>query len=325
MVPRISLLLLAYNQSSVVEAAVRSCLEQDCEPMEIVLSDDASTDETHAILLKMAAAYVGPHRVRVRRNAKNLGIGAHYNAVIDDSRGQLLITAAGDDISVPHRVRTLVAVWDASGQKADLLTSHLVDMSADGVDGGRIYVDDLARWRSPEDWVRKRPYVVGASHAFTRRLHERFGPIRADLPYEDQAMALRASCMGGGVSVQDALVRYRRGGISAGSAQRLTVAANHQRLIVKHRRQRALYLQVQQDLTTVGRMDLWGGKLKRLLLRSELLLALHASPDLSARMRYLTKYSGAGWVWGLLQVVAVSWPKLHLFWSNFNRRGSLFK
>lgn len=319
MVPRISLLLLAYNQSSTVEAAVRSCLEQDCEPLEIVLSDDASTDDTHALLLKMARAYVGPHQVRVRRNATNLGVGAHYNTLIEDSQGELLVTAAGDDISLPHRVRTLAAAWDASGQMNDLLASHLIDMSANGLDLGTIHVDDLARWRTPDAWARKRPFVVGASHAFTRRLHEQFGPIRADLPYEDQAMALRASCMGGGITVQDALVRYRRGGVSAGAAQRLTATANRERLSKKYLRQRALYLQVQQDLATVGRHDLWGGKLQKRLLRSELYLSLQASVDWTSRCRNLARYSSAGWVWGFIQVIAVSCPRLHLAWSNFKR------
>ena len=320
MTPRISLLVLTYNQVTMVETAVQSCLAQVGEPLEIVLSDDASTDGTYELLLEMAAAYRGPHQVRVRRNPQNLGIGAHYNAAINDSAGQLLVTAAGDDISLPHRVQTLAAAWDATGQKADLLASHLVDMSADGLDMGTIHVDDLASWRRPEDWVRRRPYVVGASHAFTRRLHERFGPIRADLPYEDQAMALRASCMGGGITVQEALVRYRRGGVSAGAGERLTMAANKQRLNVKHHRQRALYLQVQQDLATVGRLDLWRGKLVKKLHQSELVLSLSEAQGWSTRWALLKQHSKAGWAWGFVQLLAAQWPELGLVWSNLKRK-----
>jgi hypothetical protein len=215
----------------------------------------------------------------VRRNPQNLGIGAHYNAAIKDSAGQLLVTAAGDDISLPHRVQTLAAAWDASGQKADLLSSHLVDMSADGMDVGTIRVDDLARWKRPEDWVRKRPYVVGASHAFTRRMHERFGPIRADLPYEDQAMALRASCMGGGITVPEALVKYRRGGVSAGATQRLTAEANQKRLQTKYVRQIALYSQIRHDLLIVDREDLWIGRIRKRMSEVNFLLLCKRRKD----------------------------------------------
>lgn len=320
MTPRISLLVLTYNQATVVETAVQSCLAQVGEPLEIVLSDDASTDGTYALLLEMAAAYRGPHQVRVRRNPQNLGIGAHYNAAIEDSAGQLLVTAAGDDISLPHRVQTLAAAWDASGQKADLLASHLVDMSADGLDMGKIHVDDLARWKRPEDWVRKRPYVVGASHAFTRRLHERFGPIRADLPYEDQAMALRASCMGGGITVQEALVRYRRGGASAGTSQRLTVEANQKRLQTKHIRQHALYSQIRHDLLVVDREDLWAGRIRKKMHRSQLFLALQAARGWGPRLQVIALYPEAGQVWGFFQVILNQWPEIRLFWSNFRRK-----
>ena len=68
-VPRVTLILLAYNQQATARAAAESCLAQQCEPMEVVLSDDASTDNTFAELQAAAAAYCGPHQVRVRRSA----------------------------------------------------------------------------------------------------------------------------------------------------------------------------------------------------------------------------------------------------------------
>jgi hypothetical protein len=320
MTPRISVLLLAFNQEEVVEAAVRSCLAQTGEPLEIVLSDDASTDGTYAVLRQLASAYQGHHQVRVRRNPVNLGIGEHYNQAIADSTGQLLVTAAGDDISLPNRVQSLAAAWDANEQRADLLASYLWDMDANGVDVGQIRVDDLSQWRSPEDWVRKRPFVVGASHAFTRRMHERFGPIRADLPYEDQAMALRACCMGGGITVAEPLVRYRRGGVSAGGGTRRTVAENRQRLRVKHERQCALSRQVLQDLTAAQRPDLWAGRMEQKLRRSELMLALQDATDWKDRWQLARHTTEAGRVWSVVQALGAQWPELATAWSNLRSR-----
>lgn len=133
-------------------------------------------------------------------------------------------------------------------------------------------------------------------------------------------MALRASCMGGGITVQEALVRYRRGGVSAGAGERLTMAANKQRLNVKHRRQRALYLQVQQDLATVGRLDLWRGKLVKKLHQSELVLSLSEAQDWSTRWALLKQHSKAGWAWGFVQLLAAQWPELGLAWSKLKRK-----
>lgn len=314
--PRITLVLFAFNQAACVGDAVKACFAQEGEPLEIVLSDDASTDGTFAELQRLAAGYVGPHHVKVRRNAVNLGVGAHYNAAVADCCGELIVTAAGDDISLPHRVRTLAAVWDASGQRADVLASYLIDMDADGRDLGVLRVDDLATWRSPDDWVRKRPYVVGASHAFTRRLFERFGPIRADLPYEDQVMALRASCMGAGITIDEPLLRYRRGGLSAASAVRMDSAGYCQALAIKHTRQRALALQIHQDLTAAGRSDLWGGRMQRKLHQSELMLALLAAGSWGERQVLALKAHQAGVPWALLQAVNAQWPALGAWFRN---------
>jgi hypothetical protein len=184
-------------------------------------------------------------------------------------------------------------------------------MDADGTDHGVIRVDDLSQWRSADDWVKKRPHVVGASHAFTRRMFERFGPIRADLPYEDQVMSLRASCLGGGITVNEPLVRYRRGGMSAGAAERLSAADNLRRLLTKHTRQQALYLQVERDLATAGRIDLWPGRLRGKLQKSQLLLALAQATSWRGRWTVLRQaglnQADAGTAWALLQALRLPW------------------
>ena len=211
--PRASLLLLAYNQERFVEEAARSCLAQESEPLEIVFSDDASSDRTHEILATVAAAYRGPHRVVVRRNETNLGITGHYNRLVEASCGELLITAAGDDTSHPERAARLLAAWDATGGRADLVSSHLVDIDADGVEHGVLKVDDLAAVGGVDGWLRHRPFIVGAGHAFTRRMMQTFGPLDPQVHHEDQIMVFRALASGGAVTVDAPLVRYRRGGV----------------------------------------------------------------------------------------------------------------
>ena len=211
--PRISVLLLACNQQATARSAALSCLAQLGEPLEIVLSDDASVDATFDELRAAADGYCGSHTVRVRRNAVNLGIGAHYNQLLAETTGELLVTAAGDDFSLPHRVQRLASAWDAGGQRADLIASHFIDMAADGTLGAHIVTDDLALM-TLDGWCRKRPNTVGATHAFTRRLMHRFGPLIDEVWYEDPIIALRALLSGGAMTVPEALVHYRRGGTS---------------------------------------------------------------------------------------------------------------
>lgn len=212
--PEVSLLVLTYQQRDLLDRAVAGAFAQECEPIEIVLSDDGSTDGSFERLLELAAGYRGPHRVVVRPRTPNLGIAEHYNQLLRFSSGELLVTAAGDDVSTPDRVRRLVEAWDTGNRRADLIASHLVDMDADGRLHDVIRVDDLALWRGIDDWMRKRPYIVGAGHAFTRRSMERFGDILPAIAYEDQIMVFRATAMGGAITVDAPLVHYRRGGTS---------------------------------------------------------------------------------------------------------------
>ena len=58
--------LFAYNQEKFIREAVEGAFSQTYEPLEIILSDDYSSDRTFEIIERMAAEYTGPHRVIVR-------------------------------------------------------------------------------------------------------------------------------------------------------------------------------------------------------------------------------------------------------------------
>ncbi len=244
--PLISVLMLAYNQQDMVRAAAESLLDQTGTPLEILLSDDASTDGTYEVIAALARDYRGPHRVVARRNERNQGIGEHLNTLVRESRGELLVVAAGDDISEPTRVEKLQAAWLASDRQLDLIASPLTAMDEHGQLGQTIVVDDLAQWRTIHDWLARKPYVIGAAHAWTRRVFERFGPLRADIAYEDQIMVFRAICAGSAVTLPEPLVRYRSGGTSARQAGR-TAAARLHRLQVQNQRHLAELQQLTSD------------------------------------------------------------------------------
>src|SRR2546428_12446679 len=105
--PLISFLIASYNQEAFIREAVESAFAQSYSPLEIIISDDCSNDRTFEIAQKMAAAYQGPHSVRLNRNATNFGIGGHANRVMELCRGELLAAAAGDDVSMPPRAEII--------------------------------------------------------------------------------------------------------------------------------------------------------------------------------------------------------------------------
>ena len=77
--PRLSLVVMSYRQEAYIADTVASAFASDYPDLEIVLTDDASPDGTFQIMREMAAAYRGPHRIVLNRNAQNLGLIGHVN------------------------------------------------------------------------------------------------------------------------------------------------------------------------------------------------------------------------------------------------------
>lgn len=302
--PQATILFLAYNQQDFVAEAAHSCLAQQGEPLEIIFSDDCSTDNTFAILQDVVRSYSGPHQVTVRQNAHNLGIADHYNTLVKLAQGELLITAAGDDISYPHRAQTLLDAWRDSDCKLDLIASYASSITYQGQDTGQqVKVDQLSNWQGAADWCRKRPYVIGATHAFTKRIWLKFGDIASDIPYEDQVVALRALSMGGGVTLETSLIAYRQGGVSAKKALQ-SPDAKREHIFKRYSRQQAVFRQIQRDLEKMGCTQLWTGKVRRYLLRSDAalwLLESQASGSFNLR-RLFVEFRRCGFFWMTRQI-----------------------
>jgi glycosyltransferase involved in cell wall biosynthesis len=301
---RISVLFLSYNQAHFIKEAVDSILKQQVtEPIEIIFSDDASTDATFQVISQLVSDYQGIHHIKLRQNKVNVGIGEHYNQVIAESRGRLLITAAGDDISFPYRVQKILDTWTASNESLDLIASYLIDMDSSGVNVGLIAVDDLSQWKTPEAWIRQRPYVIGASHAFSRRIYDYFGAFTKDLKYEDQVITFRSMFLGGGATIAEPLLRYRQGGIS--DTDKLKSKKIH-RLYKKYTHQVAWLDQLQKDLLLIDRFDLWAERLSDLKNRSRFMIDIISDDEFSKRCSRLKNIKSSNFFWHIAQIVRVS-------------------
>ncbi len=66
--PLVTFYVITYNQARFVREAVESALAQTYSPIEILLSDDCSTDGTFEIIQETVKGYSGPHTVILNRN-----------------------------------------------------------------------------------------------------------------------------------------------------------------------------------------------------------------------------------------------------------------
>lgn len=214
--PLVTLALLGYAQEDLIEEAILAAFAQTYSPLEIILSDDCSPDGTFAKMEQLAGEYSGPHRVRLNRNPANLHIGAHIQKVAELSNGELIVVNAGDDVSEHHRVERLVDEWLSLSPRPDLLHSDVRRLSLDGELGIVEKPAAVLRFNpSATALARSGDGVMGATQAWSRTLFEQFPPLERHIHCEDRILPFRAALGGGIRYIQEPLLRYRTGGVSA--------------------------------------------------------------------------------------------------------------
>ncbi|MBM3210404.1 glycosyltransferase [Candidatus Saccharibacteria bacterium] len=109
-VPRVSVIIPAYNAEAYISNAIQSIVEQTFQSFEVIIIDDASSDTTYDIA---RAWNLRDTRVQVYRNKKNLGIGANRSKGIELAKGEYICWQDADDISLPNRLEQQVSFLDA--------------------------------------------------------------------------------------------------------------------------------------------------------------------------------------------------------------------
>jgi len=212
-VHKLSVVLLSFNQEDFIVASLQSLFKQDLDDLEIIISDDASTDRTYQLIGELVAAYPGPKVVRHFQNARNLGIIGNFNLALGRASGDLIFIAGGDDVALPQRCSLSYRFWLERGACHDLVAADGYDMSRQGDVLGVKCTDALEAWSLRRWHSESRPYFFGASHMVTRRLCE-LNRLDTRLPFEDQVYVHRALMMGGAIRLPQPLVYHRRGGVS---------------------------------------------------------------------------------------------------------------
>ncbi|MBS1182898.1 MAG: glycosyltransferase family 2 protein [Proteobacteria bacterium] len=119
---RVTVGVPVYNGAPMLRECLDCLLSQTFQDISIVISDNASTDETPEICAEYAAK---DSRIRVVRHSENMGPLANFRYLLDHADTEFFMWRADDDLSDEHFVKELVAVLDAN-PKSQLAIPRIV-------------------------------------------------------------------------------------------------------------------------------------------------------------------------------------------------------
>lgn len=145
--PLVSILIPTYNRATYISSALDSALAQTYPNLEIIVHDDASSDNTKEVL----SGYHDP-RLRVIRTEDNHGMIGGWNYIVKKARGEYIKFLASDDLLEPTCV-------------AELVSSALAHPNSAIITCQRKFINEQGRVVKKMGFANKSVVVNGIQHA----------------------------------------------------------------------------------------------------------------------------------------------------------------
>lgn len=238
--PDTSICIPAYNAEKTLKETVDSVLAQTYENFEILLQDNASTDDTWSMMLEMAKR---DPRIKPLRNSSNLGMIGNWNVVFERAQLTYVLLLSADDCLLPEFLDTSVRELRNHPELINVSSDHWLS-SSQGQRARRIHLHDGMYARHADLILLKNPFSINFTLFNRKNLQKIIGikpPFRRFLTC-DYDLHLRIALSGQSVKYIDRrLARYRLHDANLSKQRRrmtrqaaLTVLSHKQALAAKY-------------------------------------------------------------------------------------------
>lgn len=215
---RVTIICVCYNHARFVQQALESAIRQDYPNVELIVIDDASTDNSVEIITK----WIGERNITFLQNEENLGYCKTFNRALAVSQGEYIIDLSGDDELKPNRVTSGVEILTRKGatygvtfsdadyidEQGNFLSRHSDRFAHTQIPSGDIYKEVITRY-----------FICSPTLMFIREVIEELNGYDEALTYEDFDFWIRAARKFKFIYVPEPLVRKRRVPNSLGQMQ----------------------------------------------------------------------------------------------------------
>jgi glycosyltransferase involved in cell wall biosynthesis len=199
----VSVAIATYNGGAYLQEQLESIARQTVLPTEVVICDDASSDNTVAVIKEFASC--APFPVRLLVNEHNVGYTQNFNRALEECKSEIVFLCDQDDVWLPEKIERTLELF--RNNPLVVLTIHdLAFCSKELIPVGQTKLE-----RMSDGYEIMRDYVVGMATAVRRSFLQMCLPIpnQAGMAHDrwlhDCALAVE-----GKVIVEEVLAQYRR-------------------------------------------------------------------------------------------------------------------
>lgn len=189
--PMMSCVLTCYNKEKWIERALNSVLEQTRMPDEILIADDASTDNSLSIIRNIANTHTN---IQIIEQKKNIGAVKNRDMALRMAKGDLITYLDADDWFARTKIENDIRLLKDNFKRVVFPSLIVVDLDEGEVD--RVSVDEFCSLSLRDQWGwlvgRKRGIPTGAGIAMHKKFFEQAGGFMYNMKiYEDWEFQMR--------------------------------------------------------------------------------------------------------------------------------------
>lgn len=181
--PLVSIVLPTYNGEKYVRQTIQSLVSQTYKNIEIIISDDGSTDGTADIIREFADKY---SFIKVNISPKNLGIADNYNLAVRMSSGEIAIGIGHDDLLSPGHTAAIVPYF--KDPSVGLVHCNAMKIDSTGRDIKFVAKDSekIKKTKNPMKWLCFNNFIQSCGMAYRRKAFIDIGGWNDSFPYDSE-------------------------------------------------------------------------------------------------------------------------------------------
>jgi glycosyltransferase involved in cell wall biosynthesis len=221
MTPFVSIVMITYNHERYIAQAIESVLMQKVDfPIELIVGEDCSTDNTRELLLKYASLY--PEVIRLILHERNVGAGSNFESVMAQCNGKYVAFLEGDDFWIDaDKLNKQVKLLE-SDSEIHICFHPVLLVDRDNRSTGEIR-PSREMWKSVWDIGKLIDgcFITTCSAVMPRRVIPNFSSDFKDILMRDWPMFILAAQSGKIAIIEEVMASYRihAGGIWNGRTQ----------------------------------------------------------------------------------------------------------